>query len=119
MVDAPASDDGGVSGDEPDDEVVLPIEDWIDLHPFAPRDFVSVVEAYLEAALERGFREVRLVHGRGIGVQRAAVRRLLDRHPAVLGYRDDDALRGGWGATIVRLRDPAPAPENAPRRSEP
>lgn len=108
-----------MSEDEPDDEVVLPIEDWIDLHPFAPRDVVSVVEAYLEAALEKGLREVRLVHGRGIGVQRAAVRKLLDRHPAVVDYRDDDALRGGWGATIVRLRDPAPGPENAPRRPEP
>jgi dsDNA-specific endonuclease/ATPase MutS2 len=86
------------------DEVEIPIEDHLDLHPFAPRDVVDVVASYLEAAIERGFTQVRLIHGKGIGVQRAAVRRLLDRHPGVAGYRDDDALRGGWGATIVTLR---------------
>ena len=86
------------------DEVEVPIEDHLDLHPFAPRDVTDVVASYLEAAIERGFTEVRLIHGKGIGVQRAAVRRLLDRHPGVVGYRDDDALRGGWGATIVTLR---------------
>lgn len=88
----------------PPDEVEIPIEDHLDLHAFAPRDVTGVVESYLEAAIERGFSEVRLIHGKGIGVQRAAVRRVLDRHPGVAGYRDDDALRGGWGATIVILR---------------
>ena len=86
------------------DEVEIPIEDHLDLHPFAPRDVVDVVGSYLDAAIERGFAEVRLIHGKGIGVQRAAVRRLLDRHPGVVAYRDDDPLRGGWGATIVTLR---------------
>lgn len=93
------------SGDAPED-VVVPIEDHIDLHAFAPRDVRSVVEAYLEAALAAGFREVRLIHGRGVGVQRASVRALLDRHPSVVAYRDDDPLRGGWGATIVTLSLP-------------
>jgi DNA-nicking Smr family endonuclease len=88
----------------PPDEVEIPIEDHLDLHAFAPRDVTAVVASYLEAAVERGYPEVRLIHGKGIGVQRAAVRRLLDRHPSVLAYRDDDALRGGWGATIVTLR---------------
>ena len=86
------------------DEVEIPIEDHLDLHPFAPREVRDVVASYLEAAVERGFTEVRLIHGKGIGVQRAAVRSLLDRHPAVAGSRDDDPLRGGWGATIVTLR---------------
>ena len=85
------------------DDVVVPIEDHIDLHAFAPRDVRSVVESYLEAAVAAGYREVRLIHGRGIGVQRASVRTLLDRHPSVLAYRDDDPMRGGWGATIVTL----------------
>jgi DNA-nicking Smr family endonuclease len=90
--------------DEEDESVVVPIEDHIDLHAFAPRDVRSVVEAYLEAALAAGFREVRLIHGRGIGVQRSSVRALLARHPAVVAFEDDDPLRGGRGATLVLLR---------------
>lgn len=89
---------------EPDDEVVVPIEDEIDLHSFLPRDVRSVVESYLEAALEAGFREVRIVHGRGAGVQRDIVRSLLSRHPAVVGFTDAPPERGGRGATLVRLR---------------
>jgi dsDNA-specific endonuclease/ATPase MutS2 len=85
-------------------EVVrLPLEDHIDLHPFRPRDVRSVVESYLEQAVEAGFREVRLIHGRGIGVQREIVRSLLARHPAVESFADAPATRGGWGATVVRL----------------
>ena len=85
------------------EEVVLPLEDRIDLHPFRPRDVRSVVESYLEQALEAGFREVRLIHGRGIGVQREIVRSLLKRHPDVIEYSDAPPVRGGWGATVVRL----------------
>jgi dsDNA-specific endonuclease/ATPase MutS2 len=94
--------------DGPDDPVVLPIEDSLDLHAFAPRDVVSVVDEYLRAAAARGFREVRLIHGRGIGAQRAAVQSLLGRHPLVEGFGDAPVERGGWGATVARLRrDPA------------
>ena len=90
----------------PDDEppVHVPIEDWLDLHSFAPRDVPSVVEEYLTEARARGFTEVRLIHGRGIGVQRAIVQSLLARHPLVAGYADAPEERGGWGATLVRLR---------------
>ena len=96
--------------DEPfPEEVVLPLEDFIDLHPFRPRDVRSVVEAYLEDAVAAGFREVRLIHGRGIGVQRETVRSLLSRHPAVVEFRDAPAERGGWGATVVRLTPDADA----------
>ena len=90
---------------EPDpEEVALPIEDSIDLHAFQPRDVRDVVHSYLEAALEAGFAEVRVIHGRGIGVQRETVRALLERHPDVLEFGDADPGRGGWGATLVKLR---------------
>jgi dsDNA-specific endonuclease/ATPase MutS2 len=93
------------SGEESDDPVVMPIEEAIDLHTFAPRDVPSVVEEYLFEAQARGFREVRVIHGRGKGVQRAVVRRALEAHPAVEAFGDAPATRGGWGATIVRLKD--------------
>ena len=90
------------------DEVVLPIEDFIDLHAFKPRDVRSVVEAYLEAALEKGLREVRVIHGRGVGVQREIVRSLLEKHPHVERFGDAPPERGGWGATLVILRQAEP-----------
>ena len=93
--------------DEPPEEFVLPIEDFIDLHPFRPREIRSVVESYLEAAARLGFTEVRLIHGRGIGVQRDAVRAVLARNPLVSEFHDAPAERGGWGATVARLALPA------------
>lgn len=90
--------------DEFPDDVILPIEDAIDLHAFAPRDVKDVVASYLEAAHASGFREVRVIHGRGIGVQREAVRALLARHPRVASFADASPDRGGWGATIVVLK---------------
>lgn len=88
------------------DEVVVPIGPEIDLHAFAPRDVRSVVESYLEAAAEAGLREVRVIHGRGKGVQRASVRALLARLPLVESFADAPPGSGGWGATLVRLRPP-------------
>jgi DNA-nicking Smr family endonuclease len=81
----------------------LPIEDSLDLHTFAPRDVVDVVQEYLRVAQEAGFREVRLIHGRGRGVQRAMVQRALDQHPLVAEFWD--APNAHLGATIVRLTD--------------
>lgn len=92
--------------DEPDPLVYVPIEDAIDLHSFAPRDVVSVVDDYLHAAREKGFREVRLIHGRGKGVQRAAVQRLLTGHALVERFRD--APESHLGATLVVLKHDAP-----------
>lgn len=90
-----------------DDVAVLPIEDSIDLHGFLPRDIPSVVEEYLAEAHAKGFVEVRLIHGRGKGVQRAVVQSLLARHPLVASFCDAPSSRGGWGATVVWLkRDP-------------
>lgn len=88
---------------EDDDPVEVPIEDRLDLHAFTPRDVASVVGDYLEEAWSRGFTEVRLIHGRGRGVQRATVRALLARHPRVVAFADAPPERGGWGATVVRL----------------
>lgn len=80
----------------------VPITAEFDLHSFQPRDIPSVVEAYLQAAREKGLKEVRLVHGRGIGVQRATVQRLLRSHPLVESFHD--APGSHLGATVVRLR---------------
>ena len=93
--------------DDPPEDFVLPIEDFIDLHPFQPREIRSVVESYLEEAARLGLTEVRVIHGRGIGVQRDAVRAVLARHPLVADFRDAPPERGGWGATIARLARPA------------
>lgn len=82
----------------------VPVEESIDLHTFQPRDVVSVVEEYLEAAARERYREVRLIHGKGTGVQRAAVRALLARHPLVAAYTDAPPEAGGWGATRVVLK---------------
>jgi DNA-nicking Smr family endonuclease len=85
-----------------DDPHRVPLEDHLDLHAFAPRDIPSVVEAYIEAAAGAGFREVRVIHGRGRGVQRGIVQATLDRHPDVEAFRDDTAAH--LGATLVTLR---------------
>lgn len=84
--------------------VEIPIEESIDLHLFRPSEVGDVVEAYLEAAAEAGFREVRLIHGRGRGVQRNRVQRLLERSPHVERFADAPGDRGGWGATLAWLR---------------
>lgn len=85
--------------------LVLEIGDSLDLHGFQPRDIPDVVEDYLEAAFDKGFREVRLIHGRGIGVQRVRVQSLLSRHPRVERFSDAPHYLGGWGATVVYLKD--------------
>ena len=86
----------------------VPIEDALDLHTFNPRDIKSVVEEYVNAAWERGLREVRLIHGRGRGVQRGIVQQALERHPLVIEFWD--APETHLGATVARLRDTGPTP---------
>ena len=81
----------------------LPIDDHIDLHTFHPRDIKSVVEEYVNAAHEAGLREVRLIHGRGKGVQRGIVQQALERHSLVAEFWD--ATETHLGATVARLRD--------------
>ena len=91
--------------DSPFDEPIeIPIEDSIDLHFFRPSEMADVVDAYVEAAVLAGFREVRVIHGRGRGVQRNRIQRRLERNPFVERFADAPADRGGWGATLVWLR---------------
>ena len=81
----------------------VPIEDSLDLHTFAPRDIKSVVEEYVSAAHAAGLREVRVIHGRGKGVQRGIVQQALERHPLVAEFWD--ATETHLGATVARLRE--------------
>jgi dsDNA-specific endonuclease/ATPase MutS2 len=84
--------------------VELPLTDVLDLHSFPPREVKDVVETWLDAVYEKGFRQLRIIHGRGIGVQRETVRALLARDARVVDFGDAPAEAGGWGATWVTLR---------------
>jgi DNA-nicking Smr family endonuclease len=88
----------------PEDEVHIPLTGELDLHPFAPRDIPSVVEEYVRACREEGILHLRLAHGRGKGVQRAVVQRVLRSLPEVESFADAPAGAGGWGATVATLR---------------
>jgi len=90
--------------EDPDFEPVrIPITDVFDLHSVPPRDVQGIVQEYLSEAHAAGFRALRIIHGRGIGVQREIVRAVLARTPFVVDFRDAPAEAGGWGATIVTL----------------
>ncbi len=84
--------------------VRIPVGDVFDLHSVPPRDVKGVVEEYLVEAHAAGFKAIRIVHGRGIGVQREMVRAVLSRTPFVADFGDAPAEAGGWGATIATLR---------------
>jgi len=90
--------------EELNEPVRIPITDVIDLHSIPPRDVKPVVEEYLMQAHQLGFKILRIIHGRGIGVQREIVRFVLARTPFVKSFGDAPAEAGGWGATIVTLR---------------
>ena len=85
------------------DPVEIEITDVFDLHTIAPRDVKAVVEEYLRLAHEKGFKVVRIIHGKGIGVQREMVRSILARTEFVIDWTDAPPQAGGLGATIVRL----------------
>lgn len=85
----------------PESPVALPLEDTLDLHSFPPAEVADVVREWLDAVHAAGFHDVRVVHGRGIGVQRELVRAELRRHPAVEAFAD---ASGNWGSTVIRLR---------------
>lgn len=97
--------------DDPDldnpfpEPVEIEITDIFDLHTIPPRDVKAVVEEYLRLAHEKGFRVVRIIHGKGIGVQRETVRSILARTTFVLDWTDAPPEAGGLGATIVRVKD--------------
>ena len=94
-----------MSDPEPSEEPIrIPITDVFDLHSVPPRDLQAVVEAYLEEAQKLGLKALRIIHGRGIGVEREMVRAVLARTEFVAWYGDAPAEAGGWGATIATLR---------------
>jgi dsDNA-specific endonuclease/ATPase MutS2 len=86
---------------------VVEITDTLDLHTFHPREVKALVSDYLELAVEKGFTEVRIIHGKGTGTLRTIVHSVLDKHLCVRDYRLADEGRGGWGATIVFLEPPS------------
>jgi DNA-nicking Smr family endonuclease len=90
---------------EDDEPIRVPIGDVFDLHSVPPRDVKAVVEEYLIEAHRMGFRALRIIHGRGIGVQREMVRSVLARTAFVVSFHDAPAEAGGWGATLVTLCD--------------
>lgn len=88
----------------PPEPIELEITDVLDLHSFRPGEVADVVRDYLDAAHEKGLRELRIIHGRGKGVQRRTVRTLLERDPRVVAFGDAPPGAGGWGATWVEMR---------------
>lgn len=83
--------------------VEVPIDGELDLHTYAPKELGRLLPAYLEACREKGILEVRIVHGKGTGALKRSVHALLARISSVQEFREDNPLRGGWGATVVRL----------------
>ncbi|MAI79851.1 MAG: DNA mismatch repair protein MutS [Deltaproteobacteria bacterium] len=81
----------------------VPIEESFDLHPYRPADVLRMLDAYLDAAQGLHFHEVRLIHGRGKGVQRAQVQGFLEKDPRVIRWVQAPPHRGGWGATLAFL----------------
>lgn len=96
-------DDDEESTPDPDEPVVLPIEPVLDLHPFRPQEVKDLVRDWLDECVARGWTEVRVIHGKGIGALRETVHALLKKHPAVESFALDSG-RSGWGATVIRLK---------------
>lgn len=86
------------------DSIVIPIEDFLDLHTFRPGEVKDLLDDYLEEAWKKGFREVLIIHGKGMGMLRGRVHGILATHPLVLDFREADAREGGWGATVAVLK---------------
>ena len=105
-----AEDDQSFDPNNPFPEtVIIPFRDVLDLHSIPPRQVRAVVEDYIDEAHTRGVRFVRIIHGKGIGVQREMIRSILSRSAFVIDYSDAPSEAGGWGATIVTLRVDASA----------
>lgn len=86
------------------EEVVLPIDGTLDLHPFSPKDLGSLIPDYIDECLARKIYEIRLIHGKGKGNIRRSVHAILERNPKIASFRLADHQAGGWGATSVFLR---------------
>ena len=82
-----------------------PIEDVLDLHTFRPQDIPELLEDYLHECLQVGIFSVRIIHGKGKGIQKRRVQELLGKNPLVLSFEDAPPEAGGWGATLVNLKN--------------
>lgn len=89
-----------------DQPVEYPIDGTLDLHHFAPKETKDVVLEYIRVCLERRIYQIRIVHGKGIGVKREIVHSLLKTHPEVESFRHEGGSGGSWGATVVDLKNP-------------
>ena len=92
------------SDDCHNDPIDYPVDGTLDLHQFRPNETAAVVADYIDECLKRGIYALRIVHGKGIGVQREIVRSILSKHPAVETFRHEGGTGGGWGATVVDLK---------------
>jgi DNA-nicking Smr family endonuclease len=82
-----------------------PIDGTLDLHTFQPREVKQLVPDYIDACLEKGIYQIRIVHGKGTGTLRRIVHSILEKHPAVAGFRHEGGSGGSWGATVVDLKE--------------
>lgn len=89
-----------------DNPIEYPIDGTLDLHQFSPKDVKAVVLEYIDECLRQNIYSLRIVHGKGIGVQREIVHSILKKHPNVLAFRQEGGSGGGWGATVVNLDKP-------------
>ena len=89
--------------------IQIPIEDVLDLHTFRPRDIADLLETYFDECLKAGILSVRVIHGKGKGIQKKQVSRILQKNPQVKSFKDAPPEAGGWGATLVELKRPAGA----------
>ena len=87
--------------------IQIPIEDVLDLHTFRPQDIADLLENYFDECIKTGIFSVRVIHGKGKGIQKKQVRRILQKNPQVKSFKDAPPEAGGWGATLVELKPPA------------
>ena len=90
------------------DPIRIPIEDVLDLHTFRPRDIADLLDEYFAECIKAGIPSVRVIHGKGKGIQKKQVHKILKKHPLVQSFSDAPPEAGGWGATLVQLRHPLP-----------
>ena len=83
--------------------ITIDITDTLDLHTFVPKEIPNLIENYLSACAKKGIYRVRIIHGKGTGIMKARVRKILARHPNVNYFKDAPSESGGWGATLVKL----------------
>jgi DNA-nicking Smr family endonuclease len=88
--------------------IQIPIEDVLDLHTFRPQDIADLLDEYFSECVKAGISSVRVIHGKGKGIQKRQVHKILKKHPLVQSFNDAPPEAGGWGATLVQLRQPLP-----------